>query len=91
ESTSHLPAGRITASLGVASFPLQAETRDQLVAAADRALYSAKRAGRNCVCAAPVDTAQESAGVATEREACDGATSDAPSDSGHSGVSTPRD
>ncbi|MFM7190002.1 MAG: diguanylate cyclase [Microcystaceae cyanobacterium] len=39
----------ITISLGVASFPLQAEDAPSLVKAADEALYEAKRAGRNRV------------------------------------------
>lgn len=42
--------GRITASLGIASFPLHATTREQLVTTADRVLYQAKHAGRNRVC-----------------------------------------
>ncbi|MCP9495826.1 MAG: sensor domain-containing diguanylate cyclase [Pyrinomonadaceae bacterium MAG19_C2-C3] len=43
-------AGHITASLGVATFPLHACTREQLVTLADRALYDAKHSGRNRVC-----------------------------------------
>jgi diguanylate cyclase (GGDEF)-like protein len=39
--------GRITASFGVASFPLHASSRDLLVLATDRALYESKHAGRN--------------------------------------------
>jgi diguanylate cyclase (GGDEF)-like protein len=39
----------ITISLGVATYPEGAGDRDELFAAADRALYSAKRAGRNRV------------------------------------------
>lgn len=42
----------ITASLGVATFPEHAGAREFLVTCADRALYQAKRAGRNRVCAA---------------------------------------
>jgi diguanylate cyclase (GGDEF)-like protein len=41
--------GGATASFGVASFPLNASSRDTLVVAADRALYNSKRAGRNRV------------------------------------------
>src|SRR5213076_2083965 len=39
--------GNITASIGIATFPSQASARAELVSAADAALYSAKRAGRN--------------------------------------------
>jgi diguanylate cyclase (GGDEF)-like protein len=39
----------VTASFGVASLPEQAAGREQLVAAADQALYAAKRSGRNRV------------------------------------------
>ena len=43
----------ITASLGVASCPLDGMSADKLVAAADAALYYAKSSGRNCVCRPP--------------------------------------
>ena len=39
----------VTASFGVASFPDSGKTRVELVAAADEALYAAKRGGRNQV------------------------------------------
>ena len=42
----------ITASFGVATFPDEAATAT-LIAAADTALYAAKRAGKNRVAAAP--------------------------------------
>lgn len=47
-------AGRevpITISLGVSAYPAGARSQDELFAAADRALYEAKRAGRNKVAA----------------------------------------
>ena len=46
-------AVRLTASIGVASLPDCGSGREQLLEAADRALYQAKRAGRNGVLAAP--------------------------------------
>jgi diguanylate cyclase (GGDEF)-like protein len=44
----------ITASFGIALFPVHASDPDALLLAADRALYEAKAAGRDrvCVCAA---------------------------------------
>jgi diguanylate cyclase (GGDEF)-like protein len=47
--------GHVTASLGIATFPQHASSRDTLVVAADRALYNAKNSGRNCVCVPPDD------------------------------------
>ncbi len=44
---------RVTVSAGVAAFPDQGTTRDELVRAADNGLYAAKQAGRNRVCSAP--------------------------------------
>ncbi|MBI2218367.1 MAG: sensor domain-containing diguanylate cyclase [Candidatus Rokubacteria bacterium] len=41
--------GRITASVGVATLPEDGQSPDDLVEAADRALYEAKRRGRNAV------------------------------------------
>ena len=49
--------GGMTASLGIASFPLDASSRDRLVVAADRALYVSKHSGRNCVSTPPDDHA----------------------------------
>ena len=37
----------VTVNIGVASFPDDADTRDGLISAADRALYAAKHTGRN--------------------------------------------
>ncbi len=39
-----------TCSAGLAVFPLDGKTGEQLLQSADQALYSAKAAGRNCVC-----------------------------------------
>jgi diguanylate cyclase (GGDEF)-like protein len=54
EKTEFPGVGCITASFGVATFPLHASSRDLLMTTADRALYQAKRAGRNRVCS-PAD------------------------------------
>lgn len=43
-------AGRkITLSIGIAEFPTDGETADEVISSADEALYSAKRSGRNRV------------------------------------------
>jgi diguanylate cyclase (GGDEF)-like protein len=44
--------GNLSASIGIAAFPSHGTSRADLVPAADAALYSAKRAGRNRVCVA---------------------------------------
>ncbi len=41
---------RVTASLGVASYPADGRTKDELLWACDTFLYQAKKSGRNCVC-----------------------------------------
>jgi diguanylate cyclase (GGDEF)-like protein len=41
--------GKLTASLGVATFPTHGHTMEALIKAADIALYQAKAAGRNQV------------------------------------------
>jgi diguanylate cyclase (GGDEF)-like protein len=41
--------GNMTASFGLAAFPVHASSRERLVVAADRALYTSKNFGRNCV------------------------------------------
>lgn len=51
------PLGRVTVSLGLASWPKHGETADEVLEAADRALYASKAAGRNRVTAAPDPTA----------------------------------
>ena len=47
---SEQPAGGITASAGVASFPTDVSDRDLLLQTADNRMYEAKRAGKNRVC-----------------------------------------
>ncbi|MDR3615150.1 MAG: diguanylate cyclase [Candidatus Obscuribacterales bacterium] len=47
--------GVITASLGVATFPYDAQDRDKLQELADQALYLAKHRGRNQVCTVAED------------------------------------
>ncbi len=43
------PGGNLTISLGVATFPNDAQSARDLIHRADSALYAAKQAGRNCV------------------------------------------
>jgi diguanylate cyclase (GGDEF)-like protein len=56
--------GHVTASLGIATFPQHASSRDTLVVAADRALYDAKNGGRNCVRVPPDDVSHVAEGEA---------------------------
>jgi diguanylate cyclase (GGDEF)-like protein len=41
--------GQVTASIGVATYPSDARNKDELIEIADRAMYLAKSAGRNCI------------------------------------------
>jgi diguanylate cyclase (GGDEF)-like protein len=51
---------RVTASLGVATFPLHAGDAESLFRQADGAMYAAKRAGKNRVAIAPLPSAEYS-------------------------------
>jgi diguanylate cyclase (GGDEF)-like protein len=42
-------ARKVTVSIGIASFPLNGQTGDSLIKAADAALYRAKALGKNCI------------------------------------------
>ncbi|MFA5176879.1 MAG: GGDEF domain-containing protein, partial [Candidatus Omnitrophota bacterium] len=42
---------KVTISIGIATFSRGSETADKLIESADKALYAAKQAGRNRVCA----------------------------------------
>jgi predicted signal transduction protein with EAL and GGDEF domain len=55
----------LSASFGVAVYPRDAQDGPDLLRAADRALYTAKRTGRNRVVVAERDGAPHRVGVAT--------------------------
>ncbi|MFH1202660.1 MAG: sensor domain-containing diguanylate cyclase [Candidatus Omnitrophota bacterium] len=44
------PEKEITVSIGLATFPEDAQTKDQLISCADTSLYEAKKTGKNKVC-----------------------------------------
>jgi len=50
ENANKQPNKKLTVSIGAASYPESAGTAFDLIAEADKALYEAKRAGRNTVC-----------------------------------------
>jgi diguanylate cyclase (GGDEF)-like protein len=49
EGEAVMPGGRLTISIGVATFPMQAASKSELVEHADQALYRAKGLGKNRV------------------------------------------
>jgi len=49
----------VTMSIGIAIFPIHAATSTELMAQADKALYVAKRKGRNCSVVAQLKTSQQ--------------------------------
>jgi diguanylate cyclase (GGDEF)-like protein/PAS domain S-box-containing protein len=51
--------GMVTLSIGVAAFPTQGMSPKELMAAADAALYEAKRGGRDQVAVAPAKSAEQ--------------------------------
>jgi diguanylate cyclase (GGDEF)-like protein len=55
-TANRLANGRITASIGVATFPRDAEDKTRLMELADKYLYMAKARGRNQVCSFRDDT-----------------------------------
>jgi diguanylate cyclase (GGDEF)-like protein len=59
-SNTDKPLPQLTVSIGVASFPSNGHTPDEVIQASDRALYESKRMGRNRVTAA---TVSESAAI----------------------------
>jgi diguanylate cyclase (GGDEF)-like protein len=44
------PAGNLTVSMGISGFPEDADSAEELIDRADRALYRAKLTGRNRIC-----------------------------------------
>jgi diguanylate cyclase (GGDEF)-like protein len=64
---------KLTASFGVANFPLHAQSPQQLVANADAAMYEAKAAGKNCVrfASSPQELTERDSTVAEKRARMD--------------------
>jgi diguanylate cyclase (GGDEF)-like protein len=61
--------GVVTASFGVAEFPSHAKTGEDLIRAADEALYEAKASGRNCVrckCSVSISPKRGASGMSTD-------------------------
>jgi diguanylate cyclase (GGDEF)-like protein len=54
-----LPNGSLGASVGIAAAPLHAVTAEQLIIQADKAMYTAKDAGKNCYRMAPHTATQQ--------------------------------
>ncbi|HEY0323282.1 MAG TPA: diguanylate cyclase [Pyrinomonadaceae bacterium] len=60
------PVGHVTASFGVAEFPLCASTGRELLAIADSAMYEAKHRGRDLVASASTEQAPENSSQAVD-------------------------
>ena len=54
------PLGTVTISIGLATFPLDGIEKQDLIKAADDALYRAKDKGRNCICLSEQETVKVS-------------------------------
>jgi diguanylate cyclase (GGDEF)-like protein len=50
KSPEHKDIGKVSVTIGIASFPKDATDAQDLVAKADRAMYAGKSAGKNCLC-----------------------------------------
>ncbi len=50
KSPEHKDIGTVGVTIGIASFPKDADDGQDLVAKADRAMYAGKSAGKNCLC-----------------------------------------
>jgi diguanylate cyclase (GGDEF)-like protein/putative nucleotidyltransferase with HDIG domain len=61
----------LTVSMGVASYPQDARTKQQLLSFADRALYLAKNQGRNRICLYSAEIADTSSAAATIEKAAE--------------------
>ena len=46
------PSGKLTSSIGIATYPEDGRNRTELVQSADNAMYQAKKSGRNGICVA---------------------------------------
>lgn len=42
--------GKLSITIGIASFPKDAAAREELISRADQAMYAGKSAGKNCIC-----------------------------------------
>ncbi len=61
-------AHRPTASIGIACYPDDASSADELIAAADRAMYAAKRGGKSAGCGNPDDGLFRNRQTRTDKE-----------------------
>jgi diguanylate cyclase (GGDEF)-like protein len=50
ESFEKKDIGPLSVTIGIASFPVHADTSSELIEKADQAMYAGKKAGKNCIC-----------------------------------------